>query len=409
MDIVLFVSPGIKSATYFILTETKNDLNCLSCKKKMDKMINTRFAKFYKVLFLLTFLSVLFVTGCSDVKLPALGAEDEIIVVADSADYLQLQESLSAVFCKIIKTPQNEQLYNLKRINYEKLSFYKQRKNLIIISPLNSETEISKYLKSILDAKVAEKVNAGEEFVFNKYDLWARNQIVMIMASPDIESLNRNILKEQENLLYYVQNLSNKRIAESLYNDQYEKKDIEGKFLKNYGWMIYVQADYLLAKEVPEDNFVWLRRSPGTDMERWLFVHWIENASPNLLHPDSVFAIRDKITKKYYRTMDDTTYVMSVDMDDYKFVSEVNFLGRYALMTNALWKMSDNTMGGPFINYTFYDEKTHRIYMLDGSIFAPKFEKKKLIQQMDVTLQSFLTESEVPAERKEDLFDSMND
>lgn len=409
MDIVLYFSTGIKPATYFILTETKNELNCLSCKKKMDKMIKIRTTGLLKLFFLLTISSILLITGCSDVKLPALGAEDEIIVVADSSDYLQLQESLSAVFCKIIKTPQNEQLYNLKRINYEKLSLYKQRKNLVIISPLNSETEIAKYVKTILDPKVAEKVNAGEEFVFNKYDLWARNQIVMIMASPDIESLNRNILKEQDNLLYYVQNLSNKRIAESLYNDQYEKKDIEGKLLKNYGWMIYVQADYLLAKEVPEDNFVWLRRSPGTDMERWLFVHWIENASPNLLNADSVFAIRDKITKKYYKTMDDTSYVTSVDMDDYKFVSEVNFLGRYALMTNALWKMSDNSMGGPFINYTFYDEKTHRIYMLDGSIFAPKFEKKKLIQQMDVTLQSFLTESEIPAERKKDLFESMKE
>ena len=88
MDIVLYFSTGIKPATYFILTETKNELNCLSCKKKMDKMIKIRTTGLLKLFFLLTISSILLITGCSDVKLPALGAEDEIIVVADSSDYL---------------------------------------------------------------------------------------------------------------------------------------------------------------------------------------------------------------------------------------------------------------------------------------------------------------------------------
>ena len=61
------------------------------------------------------------------------------------------------------------------------------------------------------------------------------------------------------------------------------RKDIEGKFLNDYGWIIYVQADFKVALNKPEDNFVWLRRSPGSDMERWIFVHWIENASPEYL------------------------------------------------------------------------------------------------------------------------------
>jgi hypothetical protein len=201
--------------------------------------------------------------------------------------------------------------------------------------------------------------------------------------------------------------MSNKRLEQSLYNDKYEKKDIEAKFLKNYGWVIYVQADFVVAKDQPEDNFVWLRRSPGSDMERWLFVHWIDNATPALLNPDSIIAIRNRVTKKYYRSMDDTSYVEIVNDNNYKFISEVDFLGRYALMFNGLWRMSDMSMGGPFVSYTFYDEVTKRIYMLDGSIFAPKFDKKKLIQQMDITLQSFLTERELSKERKEDLLERL--
>ena len=59
---------------------------------------------------------------------------------------------------------------------------------------------------------------------------------------------------------------------------------LEGKLLKEYGWLIYIQADFQLALDEPENNFVWLRRSPGSDMERWIFIHWIDNASPAYLN-----------------------------------------------------------------------------------------------------------------------------
>ncbi len=64
--------------------------------------------------------------------------------------------------------------------------------------------------------------------------------------------------------------------------------------------------------------------------------------------------------------------------------SEVNFNGKYALMTQGLWRFNNGSGGGPFISYTFYDEETRRIYILDASIFAPKYFKKDLIQSVDV-------------------------
>jgi hypothetical protein len=46
--------------------------------------------------------------------------------------------------------------------------------------------------------------------------------------------------------------------------------------------------------------------------------------------------------------------------------------------------------------------------MLDGSVYAPKFFKKKIIQQVDLTLQSFLTDKEVTPERKANLFKELD-
>jgi hypothetical protein len=47
--------------------------------------------------------------------------------------------------------------------------------------------------------------------------------------------------------------------------------------------------------------------------------------------------------------------------------------------------------GGPFVNYTFYDQTTDRVYMLDGSVFAPDNDKLDLLRQMEVMARTFRT------------------
>jgi len=276
----------------------------------MNKM---KLQKYFLSLSLLTFIILL--AGCN-AKKTATGNEDDIYVFADSTEYYNLEGSLLTVFNKIIYTPQPENLFNLIRKDISSLEKYKEKKNIIIIAPLNSQSEVAKYINSMLTKDVKKMVYDDSISVINKYNLWANDQLVMIITSPTIEQLNKNILKESENLLYYFQKISNDRLYKSLYNSRYEQKNIEARFLRDYGWMIYVQTDFLLAIDKPEDKFVWLRRAPGTDMERWIFVHWIDNASPALLNRDSIYAIRNRLTEKFYRTSDDSSYVEI--SDDYR-------------------------------------------------------------------------------------------
>ncbi len=348
--------------------------------------------------FMLIILGVC-LNSCGYFQKPAVGPEDEIIVVADSSEYQTLKPALDSTFQKIIYTPQPEKLFTLKQIPEEKLDFYKGRKNIIIIAPFNSSSNTAKFIQASVDNSVKSGILADSVFEITKSSLWARDQLIMVLTSPTIENLEAHILKNKDNLLYAFQKSSDRRLYESLYNSRYEQMEVEGKLLKQYGWVIYVEADYQLAQNKPEDNFVWLRRGVNTDMERWIFVHWINNASPAYLNPDSIRTIRNRMTNKYFRTSDDSSYV--VIAGDYYTTSEVNFQGRYAILTQGLWELNTKGMGGPFINYTFYDEKDHRIYMLDGSIYAPKYYKRNLIQQMDVMLQSFNTEDRLSKNRKE--------
>ena len=346
---------------------------------------------------------VLQLSSC-DFQKPAYGPEDEIVVIADSSEYQMLKPALDSTFEKIIYTPQPEKLFTLKRVPEINMEQYKNRKNIIIIAPLNSNSNTGKFINGSVDPKLKSKILSDSVFEITKYSLWARNQLVMLLTAPTMPKLIADINKSRDNLLYAFQKISDQRLYASLYNSEFEQKKVEGGFLKKYGWVIYVQADYQVALNVPKDNFVWLRRGVNTDMERWIFVHWIDNASPDYLNADSVRAIRNRMTKKFYRTADDSSYVIIAG--DYYTTTEVNFEGRYALLTQGLWELNIKGMGGPFINYTFYDQKTHRIYMIDGSIYAPKYYKRNLIQQMDVTLQSFKTADQLSKDRRENLLDA---
>ena len=351
------------------------------------------------------FLAGITFNSCSSLK-PAQGPEDEIYVVADSVEYQTLKPVMDSTFEKIIYTPQPEKIFNIKRISVDQLDNYKNRKNIIFVAPLNSKSETSKFINSVIDSTVKNKIITDSNAIVRKYNLWAGDQLAMVLTAPDMNSLVSKISRNASDLLYSFQKISDKRLFQSLYNAQFEQENVEGKFLKDYGWIIYVQADFKVAINDSVNHFVWLRRSPGSSMERWIFVHWINNASPLYLNADSIKAIRNRMTKKYYQTASDSGYV--VIAQDYYTTSEVNFNGRYALLTQGLWDLNIKGMGGPFVNYTFYDEKTHRIYMLDGSVFAPRYYKRNLIQQMDVTLQSFMTAAQIKPDRKEDLLDAAN-
>lgn len=346
-------------------------------------------------------------SACDSSRKPATGLEDEIYVVADSVEFEELKLALQSAFEIEINTPLPEKLFTLKRVSSNQIEKVKNKKNILIVAPLNSGSYTSTYINSIVDSGVRRKLEEEKDFILQKYDLWAKNQLVTVITAPDMQELEFKILKNKDNLLYAYQKISDKRLKESLYSPRYERKAIEGKLLRDHGWVIYVQADYKLAKSDPEAKFVWLRRSPGSDMERWIFVHWIDNATPEYLNADSIKAIRNRLTEKYYRTADENSYV--VIADSFFTTSEVNFNNRYAIFTQGLWDLNVKGMGGPFVNYTFYDEKSKRVYMLDGSIFAPKYYKRNLIQQVDVILQSFYTKNELSQDRIDDLIDEIDE
>ena len=52
------------------------------------------------------------------------------------------------------------------------------------------------------------------------------------------------------------------------------------------------------------------------------------------------------------------------------------------------WKMLNDKMGGTFVNYAFLSKNNKEIINVDGYVYAPNFEKSKLIRELEAIIYS---------------------
>ncbi|HEX9614225.1 MAG TPA: DUF4837 family protein [Bacteroidota bacterium] len=345
-------------------------------------------------LFSFTAFGLLLFAACSDVKLPAKGEDSEILVFSDDTTWTELEATLKGIFQDTVQTPQPEPWYTLRRIAFSEWDQYGNHMNRIVVAPLDGDGDVAGFVRRSLDSTVQRLVREGHETVFNKYDSQARGQLLMFLSGPDLASLKSALETQAADLLYYFKRMSIRRELAAVESEKaYHKKDIEAALLKNYGWTMTIQHDYHISIDSASARFFWIRRANPADLERWVFVHWMEVRDATLLTEEFALTLRDELTQKFLRTSDDDTYV---EIAPYHLqIENVDFLGRFAYETRGNWRFSDKSGGGPFVNYTFYDEPSRRIYVLDGSVFAPRVEKRELILQVDALLQTFRTEQEM--------------
>ncbi len=343
------------------------------------------------------YLTALLLASCGvDTKEQALGEHDVITVVADSADYDALSDVIENAFTEPFFTPQPETWFRLRRLDLGELLDNKRRRNILIVAPLNAENRMGDYMRSALDSTVKELVRAGEQHVFVKQDLWYKGQTVVHLTARNMQELRDFMVANADQLEYYFKKSWDDREKERLWTLPREN-DIEQQLMDDHGFSLAVIRGWFVAKDSAEISSVLLRRQAPAETERWLLVHWIDTIDTGLLTNDFAFETRNRLTETLFRTFDDSAWVVIDSLHHLQF-DEVRFQDRFAVRMKGLWRMNDYSMGGPFVSYLFYDEQQERIYFLDGSVFAPKYEKKKLMQDVDVMMQTFYTRALEEAE-----------
>jgi hypothetical protein len=337
-------------------------------------------------------------TGCEgDYRPRAVGPEGQISVVVDSTLWNgEVGEALKTHLAPYISTlPAPERAFDLRQVTLTEgtLSDVKARKNVVFVAALDRPSNASTFMEQRLSSDVRQAVADGETVVVDRPDLWRRSQLIYYVTAQSTDGLIRALEDAGPRMRSAFHDATLRRVERDMYDDE-RQYALEDTLLAHHDFRVKVQHDFQIAFDTT--NFVLMRRIL-TKTWRNFFIYYVEDADPGMITPEWIHDTRDSLTQQYVRG--NVAGYMKTDYRRTLNTDQVTFLDRYAFETQGLWHMvaqKDGEMlqmggGGPFVNYTFYDQSSGRIYMLDGAVFAPGYDKRDFVWQMEVMARTFRT------------------
>lgn len=348
--------------------------------------------------------TLLVLAGCSptgDYRPQAAGPNPLITVVMDSSRWEgPVGEAVRYALGEYQGTlPAPEPLFDLRVFPIDSEADFERSKtfkNVVYVAPLSDSSNEARVIQSVLAPDARDAVQSGEvpAVVVPRENQWRRDQQVFYITGSTPEAVVEGIERETEDLRYAFTS----KVRERLSREMFEKGrqfDKEEQLLADHGYAVNVQHDYLFAADTTDT--VWLRRIL-TDTWRDLLIHYEEGVDPSDITPAYIYHLRDSLSERYQQG--NAGGFVEIDRRRPLETENVNFLGRYGFETRGLWHMvgygadgelEPHGQGGPFVNYTFYDEDTGRLYMIDGMVFAPGFDKREFLRQMEAIAHTFRT------------------
>jgi len=218
-----------------------------------------------------------------------------------------------------------------------------------------------------------------------KRDAWSYPQMVINVKVPNEEVLQKIMESNAESFIgYYLQKERERLINAYSRMINHQARNV---VRNNLGLDITVPEGYFVAKQEP--NFVWLRQT-GTreDLELGVLISVMPYIHPEIdFSHQKIWERRDSITRANIPGTFPDTY-MTTYPEIPPIFREINFNELYAVEGRGLWRIKEDFMGGPFINITFVDQKNSRLINIDGFVYAPKFDKRDYMRQVEALIYS---------------------
>ncbi|MEO9532326.1 MAG: DUF4837 family protein [Crocinitomicaceae bacterium] len=269
--------------------------------------------------------------------------------------------------------------------------------------PTGKMNHVNKMTRLILKIIVDTDSTYEETAIVEKYDYYARNQIFVVIkdSNPD------RLLSYINNDFDYVLDLFNDFELNQLIANYKARPNhaINEQTQKSFGISISLPRTAML--KVTEDDFMLVKyeqsrnvmgdESRGTESE----TYWIEEGilfwtepldSAEYFEPYHIMATRDSVLKHNVAGNSEGSY-MATEYDEYyrPEADKITFNGNETIVVRGLWKFAGHPGafgGGPFIQYTMINKSTNELLTVCGYIYAPKFDKREYIRQVEAMLRT---------------------
>ena len=332
----------------------------------------------------------------SDTLPTARGASGEVLLIMDSASWQgELGDELRQTFLKAMPgLPQPEPYFSVRYVDPFKLNkVLRNAKNMLFVTTLDNQSMAGRKMRSYFtDASIKRIQSDPNLFQFSKKNQFARGQQVLFLFGTSDDALIQNLRDNRKDVRNHFHQVEINRLQKNLYRAN-ERRTINKTLLEDEGFYVRVPYGYeVVPLDHDPENFTWIRNL-GDDVDKSIVVASERYTSEDAFTPEGILDLRRRIMRQNIRD-DSTTYMTIQDLVPVEF-DTVNFNGKYAIEARGLWKMSNNSMGGPFLSYTFVDEDTGRLYYIEGFVYSPGKQKRPFVREVEAILKTFKTPAEM--------------
>ncbi len=322
---------------------------------------------FYKILALVS--AIVSICSCGGSDKPLLpnvsGKAGEVIVVMNKSDW---DDNLGSTAREILAAdypflPQREPLFSVVNV------------------PTTGFADLFKIHRNIVIFNIASDIQKSG--VMYAHDRWAYPQCIIQISATCADSAAVILSKNGERIVNAIEQAERDRIINN--SKRYPAEGVAPVVKEMTGGTAYFPMGYKVRKKT--DDFIWISDDKQYTTQGVFVYKYPASAKENFTEPN-IIARRNEFLKKYVPGMFDNTYMITNEVATPE-VQFMRFRGRQFAETRGLWEVYGDFMGGPFVSHSFYSRDGKDIIVLDGFVYAPKYDKRQYLRQVEAILYSF--------------------
>jgi hypothetical protein len=212
-------------------------------------------------------------------------------------------------------------------------------------------------------------------------NVWAIPQRVILLSASSADELV-NFFNIQKGIISKVfTDCEHERIVNFFY--EFKNEAVAASLKKDFNINLEIPEGFYIAKE--SADFIWIRKETDK-FSQGLMLYKYDYVDTAAFSVSRIISFRNVMTEEFVPGPTDGSF-MKVSEEYMPVTSKkIDFNGLFAVETRGLWDLKNDFMGGPFINYTFVDEKRNKVITADGYIYAPNAKKRDLLMQMEAII-----------------------
>ncbi len=227
-----------------------------------------------------------------------------------------------------------------------------------------------------------------KSFIETKKNLWAIPQRVVKINAKNEEEFFLLFNEYKESFLQLFDELEIERTQKTMKLGQ--DLTLSNNLAKKFGFSLLIPAGFQVVNE--DRNHAYLRQSitkAKQDLIVGLLIYQYPYKDTLSFTPERIIAMRDSVCKKYVPGPTDSSYMItSVDVIPPVFAATGSFIDGYAVETSGLWALEGDFMGGPFLSYSFVNERTQMFVTIEGFVYNPNNKKGVYLRQLEAMMKS---------------------